>query len=184
MTIIKKLRTQKGLTQKMLAQKTTLSLRTIQRLESENQKPKGFTLNSLAKVFDLTPDELISQYHPAKSKANASKQHIRWINFSALACIIVPFGSVIFPTWLWSKFIDQYLVKSVGRKMVNFQIIWTVLMCVSLCIAPFIDSAKSDPLILWVLLAFMSVNLLIIFINAIKIQKNDFRIIHFGIELI
>ncbi len=184
MTIIKKLRTQRGYTQKMLAQKSSLSLRTIQRLEAVDHKPKGYTLNALAAAFDIPPDDLMNQYTTDSPIKSDSKQFIRWINFSSLACMVIPFGNIILPTWLFNKFSHWDSVKTVGRKLVNFQIIWTILLCMALCIAPFIDSSSSDPLILWVLLGFMLINITVILINAVRIQKNDLRVIHLGIELI
>ena len=54
MNIVKEIRAKSGWTQAMLAEKTGLSLRTIQRLESSNTPPKGYSLEVLANVFNFT----------------------------------------------------------------------------------------------------------------------------------
>ena len=51
MNIVKNKREQHGYTQDELANKTGLSLRTIQRLESSNKEPKGHSLTVISEIF-------------------------------------------------------------------------------------------------------------------------------------
>ena len=51
--IIKDLRVKKGLTQEELADKTELSVRTIQRIENGEVDPRSFTLQMIAKALDV-----------------------------------------------------------------------------------------------------------------------------------
>ena len=60
--LIKETREKLGYTQKVLAEKTGLSLRTIQRLEVSKNAPKGYTLTQLAKVFEMTPRSLQEKF--------------------------------------------------------------------------------------------------------------------------
>jgi len=55
---VKLYRTEANLTQTELAEKAELSLRTIQRIET-GTVPKGHTLRSIAKVFNIAPKELL-----------------------------------------------------------------------------------------------------------------------------
>jgi len=57
---IQLLREENRLTQKELAEKAGLSLRTIQRIEAGNI-PKGFTLKALAESLNTTPENLIEK---------------------------------------------------------------------------------------------------------------------------
>ncbi len=56
---VKQLRKIKGLSQEVLASKSELSLRTVQRLEKGETDPTGDTLNRISAVFDLSPEELL-----------------------------------------------------------------------------------------------------------------------------
>ena len=51
--IIRDLRVKKGLTQEELAEKTELSVRTIQRIENGEVDPRSFTLQMIAKALDV-----------------------------------------------------------------------------------------------------------------------------------
>ena len=57
---VKELRRNKGLSQKELAIKSGLSLRTIQRVENGETEPTGETLKRISTVLNLTPNELIN----------------------------------------------------------------------------------------------------------------------------
>ena len=77
-TKVKNLRESKNLTQTELAEKSGLSLRTIQRIESGNI-PKGFTLKAIAKTLEIEPENLFPK------EENISIDRAKLINFSALA---------------------------------------------------------------------------------------------------
>lgn len=55
---IKFYRHQKKWTQQELADKTNLNLRTIQRLENNETKPRFYTLNSIAKALEVSDEEI------------------------------------------------------------------------------------------------------------------------------
>jgi transcriptional regulator with XRE-family HTH domain len=56
---VKELRKIKGLSQEILANKSGLSLRTVQRIEKGETEPTGDTLIRISAVFDLSPKELL-----------------------------------------------------------------------------------------------------------------------------
>lgn len=51
-------RTQKGLTQTELSEKTGISLRSIQRIEKGEVTPRSFTVNALAAVLEFRPEKM------------------------------------------------------------------------------------------------------------------------------
>ncbi|WP_113906644.1 helix-turn-helix domain-containing protein [Aliidiomarina celeris] len=57
-SVVKEARTQRGWTQQQLAEVTGLSLRTIQRVESQGQASVE-TCNALCAVLEITRDELL-----------------------------------------------------------------------------------------------------------------------------
>ena len=56
MTKIKDLRKRRGLSQEELAEKSGLSLRTIQRIENGETDPRGDSLRRLAAALETSPD--------------------------------------------------------------------------------------------------------------------------------
>ena len=167
-----------GFTQADLAQHTGLSLRTIQRLESEAKAPKGHSLQVLSKAFHLDPSTLQADFLSERQIEEADKTSIKLINLSALAFIGIPFGNLILPFIVWRKKRKSPWVEQMGRRIINFQILWSIALCFLLCVAPFIDKSLSSsvPLVLIVLFTLMGINLAVIFTTAYKIHsgKQDF----------
>jgi transcriptional regulator with XRE-family HTH domain len=114
-SIVQHLRERKNLTQTELAEKSGLSLRTIQRIEAGNI-PKGFTLKALANVFETEPEKLIP------SKEIIELDRAKLINFSSLFGLIIPFGGVIFPLIFTYKTTDSKN-KELGKNIVSVQIL-------------------------------------------------------------
>jgi len=103
------MREQKGYTQAQLSKICGLSLRTIQRLEANNQAPQGHTLRVLAKTFKLEPYVLYLKFSPPEGISDEDFTSIKVINLSILAFLGVPFGNVILPTIVWRKIANRRL---------------------------------------------------------------------------
>ena len=186
MNIIKNIREKSGYTQLELSKKTGLSLRTIQRIESKNKEPKGHSLTVLSEVFDMEPSELQDQFKSIEQTKASETTSIRLINLSVLSFIGIPFGNIILPFILWrrnhkSKFIDE-----MGRRIVNFQIIFSVVLSILLCISPFIGRVffSNTPIILIVLFLAYVVNIVIVCHTAIKLQRNNFDFLNLPIRFL
>ncbi|MFC0425218.1 helix-turn-helix domain-containing protein [Chryseobacterium scophthalmum] len=162
---IQLLREENRLTQKELAEKAGLSLRTIQRIEAGNI-PKGFTLKALAESLNTTPENLIE-------KENNNVERAKLINSSALFGLIIPFGGIIFPLIFTYKTQDVYN-KQLGRNIVALQIILSVTMSLFLIASPFLQKGLSVkfPVFLIVLITFLFLKLIAIIINGIALNKN------------
>lgn len=162
---IQLLREKNRLTQKELAEKAGLSLRTIQRIEAGNI-PKGFTLKALAESLNTTPENLIE-------KEDKNIERAKLINSSALFGLIIPFGGIIFPLIFTYKTQDVYN-KQLGRNIVALQIILSVTMSLFLIASPFLQKGLSVkfPVFLIVLITFLFLKLIAIIINGIALNKN------------
>lgn len=171
------LREQLGYTQADLADKTDLSIRTIQRVESGKTIPKGHTLKVLATALDVKISDLQSDKNPSTSLHQVSQ--LKWINLAGFCFIGIPFGNVIIPLWLWNKYRKSALVDEVGKKIISFQIIWTIITCLSLIISPFLQDLfpQDFTLILNVALVAMVVNIFFIVKTAIALHRNEFDLI-------
>lgn len=161
---IQLLREENRLTQKELAEKAGLSLRTIQRIEAGNT-PKGFTLKALAESLNTTPEDLIE-------KEDKNIERAKLINSSALFGLIIPFGGIIFPLILTYKTQEIYN-KQLGRNVVALQIILSVTMSLFLIASPFIQKELSIkfPVFLIVLVTFLFLKLIAIIVNGITLNK-------------
>lgn len=167
-SILQQLREEKNLTQIELAEKSGLSLRTIQRIEAGNI-PKGFTLKVLANTFETEPEKLLP--HKEITKLDRAKL----INFSSLIGLIIPFGGVIFPLILTYKTKDSKN-KELGKSIVSVQIILSVALVLSQIASPFIQQGLSlhFPLFLLPLLLIICLKLLVVIFNGISLNnKND-----------
>ena len=167
-TKVKNLREAKNLTQTELAEKSGLSLRTIQRIESGNI-PKGFTLKAIAQTLETEPENLFSN-----KEENIEIDRAKLINLSALSGLIIPFGGIIFPAILTYKAQDS-VNRELGKSIICVQIILASFVSVSLILSPFIQHWFSIkfPLFLIPLIAFIVIKLWIVIKNGISLNQNN-----------
>jgi len=119
---IREVRKRKGLSQEELAELAKINLRTIQRIESNVNKPSGKTLNLLCDALDITIDEIV-EYGKTEDKTFLMLFHL-----SVLSFMILPLGNIIIPLILWLTKKDKIVgLKEIGARLLNFQIIWTIL---------------------------------------------------------
>lgn len=165
---VKLLREQKNLTQTELAEKSGLSLRTIQRIES-GQSLKGFTLKAIAQTLEIEPENLFS-----KEEENIQIDRAKLINFSALAGLIIPFGGIIFPAILTYRTQDS-VNRELGKSVIGVQIILAFVISVFLILSPFIQHWFSIrfPLFLVPLMAFIILKLWIVIKNGISLNQTN-----------
>ena len=121
------IRTAKKISQESLAESANISLRTLQRIEKEGSNPQGDTLHRLATALN-TPLEELLDYSFVEDY-----NYIRAMHFSVLLVALLPLGNIILPTifWLRRKSSIKYLT-SYAKKLLNFQITWTIILFVPL----------------------------------------------------
>lgn len=137
MTIAKKilnLRKGQGLSQEELADKASINLRTLQRIEQGHTEPRGLTLRLIANALGQSPEDLLSINAPLDLKEDPTFLQI--LNLSALAIWLIPFGNLIVPAILWWRHRDTIVgTKELGSQLLRFQLIWTCLTYGTLAIA-------------------------------------------------
>lgn len=167
-SIVQHLREGKNLTQTELAEKSGLSLRTIQRIEAGNI-PKGFTLKALANVFETETEKLIP------SKEITKLDRAKLINLSSLVGLVIPFGGVILPLILTYKTNDQQS-KELGKNIVSVQILIAFTLAISQIASPFIQKGLSlhFPLFIFPLVLIICLKLLVVIVNGTSLNtKKD-----------
>jgi uncharacterized Tic20 family protein len=127
---IKELRKRNGFSQEQLVEESKLSLRTIQRIESDESIPRGDTLTKLTAALKVSPDEVL-EWAPFEDKG-----YLTVLNFGAFAFIIHPFLGIIIPLVMWILKKDKIrFVDDTGKKILSFQLTWTIVLYVSILIA-------------------------------------------------
>lgn len=110
---IKKLRTEKGLTQEDIAKELFVTRQTVSSWESGRTQPDIETLMKLSELFSVTAEELIygkSKTMSAEEKDNSSRQKLIII-FSVLGSLLTVIGLVLILVTYWDRF--PFAVQSV-----------------------------------------------------------------------
>ena len=177
---VKDLRTRKGFSQENLSEESKLSLRTIQRIEKGETVPRGDTLIKLTQALGVTPDDLL-EWADIEDKG-----YLTLMNLSALSILVQPFLGIIIPLVMWILKREKIkLVDDTGKKLISFQITWTLVLFIVLIIASkgsFIpinfNAISSIPILitdfsifgLLIILLYLY-NLILIILNVRKSQK-------------
>ncbi|GAB5527700.1 MAG: hypothetical protein Roseis2KO_55720 [Roseivirga sp.] len=172
-----------GLSQADLAEKTRLSLRTIQRIENEKNQPRGYTIKVIAEALGVETNLLSAE--PSIDKRIVLKR-LESINLSVLLFVIIPFGNLIFPILFWNRHAHHELIDEVGRRIINFQITWSLITYFLLAVSPFLSrwAGTTFPLIFAVLVAAYMVNISVVIRTAGRIKSDNYDISKFALKLL
>ena len=171
MSNLTKYREKLNLTQDELANKTGLSVRTIQRIEA-GSKPKGHSLNVLVQALNVSKEELTEE----RNEPTFNYKLTKLINLSSLPFVIIPLANIAIPLLIMYY---KKEVNSLTKQVVSVQILWTILSTVIFLLSPFIGRlfSSQNKLTLIVLIASILVNIFIILLNTISLdKKNELRI--------
>lgn len=121
----------KGFTQDELAEKTTVGVRTIQRIEKGDVQPHLQTVKLLAVGLDVEVDDLLILENPKEE--SIQRKWMLLIHASPFFGLIIPFANVIFPLFTWiSKAEDNKIYDTHGRAVINFHCTINLLVIISL----------------------------------------------------
>lgn len=191
-TRVKDLRIRKGFSQEELADKTGLSLRTIQRIENGETEPRGDSLKRLAEAFGVTPDDLVDW------TIQEDNGFLLSLNLSSLSFLAFPLLGILVPLVIWiSKKGKVRNVDQLAKEILNFQITWIMIFILAyaclmavlvfkmrLLVNPTGSFLTSNLMLFLVILKGMyGYNLVLILLNAYRINKGKdvryFPKIHF-----
>ena len=127
---IVELRKSKGYTQEDLAEKAKVNLRTIQRIENDENKPSGNTLKLICEALDTLPEKIIDY---------GKKEDLKLLvlmHLSVITYLVIPIGNILIPLIFWVSKKDKIIkLDEKGTRLLNFQIIWTILTTITLSAA-------------------------------------------------
>lgn len=180
MSELRKIREIKNLTQEELAQKSGLSVRTIQRIEAGMQ-PKGYTLKTLAKNLDVAEKDLwipeivaepeikveeIPAAKPEEQSANFAL--IKIINLSSLPLAWFPIANFI-PPLLIMIFMKEK--SRITKQIISLQIFLAICSPVIFMIVVLLK--LGSPFVMVTMVLLVLANIYIILRNAYEIDKKN-----------
>ncbi len=113
------LRKEKGMTQETLSESSRISLRTIQRIENGETKPRAHTLKVLIECLGASADDLVERN---RVDTNVLVQRM---NASGLAVPFFPLLPLAITWIVWRKYRKESdAVDVLGKQMIGFQLIW------------------------------------------------------------
>ncbi|MDH7445530.1 helix-turn-helix domain-containing protein [Aquimarina sp. 2201CG14-23] len=131
---ISAIRKSKGLSQEALAEKSNVSLSTIQRIEKGIVNPRPFTLKTLADTLELNLSELI----PIDSETQhtiTKKSSLKRINLSAIVFAFIPLINLIVPSIVWRMDKNVNSGNAIAGKIISFQLLWSILTIVMIILS-------------------------------------------------
>lgn len=194
MSKLKAVREQKNLTQEELSEKSKISVRTIQRIESGTE-PKGHTLRALAQALEIPENSL--QETIVAPETDISKQEaeikpgteiqtieeepginyskIKLINLSSLLFVVLPPLNILAPLLLMFALKQR---NTLARQIISVQMIWTAMAPIVFMLGIFLKLGRQFTLVLMILIVLS--NIFIILRNAASIDRN--KKLHFKLN--
>ena len=179
MSKLKIVREQKNLTQEELSEKSGISVRTIQRIES-GIAPKGHTLKALSKTLEILeteltgkteenrvvkkPEELIVK---SQTEIGIDFQKIKLINLSSILFVMLPPLNILVPLLLF------YALKQknhLTRQIISLQIIWTILAPIIFMLGILLKLGRSFTIVILIIIVIS--NVFLILRNLSEIDRN------------
>ncbi|MEE9363465.1 MAG: helix-turn-helix domain-containing protein [Cellulophaga sp.] len=173
---IRDVRKKKGLSQEELAESAKINLRTIQRIENSESEPRGKTLNLICQVLNLSAEDILDY------GKRTDESYLIYFHLSVLFGLIIPTGNIVIPFILWMTKKNKIIsLKDIGANLLNFQIIWTFLVFMTLMIGAFLKITHFEigpvnftySLYVWVILCIVNIILPITFAAKIRNGKME-----------
>lgn len=185
---ISSLRKNKGISQELLAENSGISLRTIQRIEKGASIPRPFTLKAIADTLAVQVEALnfVEENQLHSEQEDKIFSALRLMNSSTLVVLILPLFNIILPFVLWYKNRKNSIVNKTGRRIISFQILWTLASLLILIVSHIIHYKLTDsfvsgrvPLVFFIYLLLLSINVICIIHSTIRLREEKLNIYSF-----
>jgi len=184
MSELKKIREKQNLTQEELAEKSGLSVRTIQRIEAGTE-PKGYTLKTLASSLEVSETDLLIQEHPTEKPIEENlmvEELVLPIENNPIENLtlikIINLSSLPFCWFPVANFLPPLLIMLISKQkspiikqIISLQIILAIIAPIIFMIVAFLKLGKESVMITMVSLTLA--NVFIILRNAYEIDKKQ-----------
>ena len=170
MSKLKQIREQQNLTQEELSEKSGISVRTIQRIESGTE-PKGHTLKTLSKTLEISVDDLLNKklevlvedtteksIKNSEIESQINYQKVKMINLSSVLFVLLPPLNILVPLIL------SYSLKQKNQltnQIISLQILWTILAPIVFMLGIFLKLGQSFTIVILLLIILSNVYLIL-----------------------
>ena len=170
MSKLKQIREQQNLTQEELSEKSGISVRTIQRIESGTE-PKGHTLKTLSKTLEISVDDLLNKklevlvedtteksIKNSEIESQINYQKVKMINLSSVLFVLLPPLNILVPLIL------SYSLKQknqLTKQIISLQILWTILAPIVFMLGIFLKLGQSFTIVILLLIILSNVYLIL-----------------------
>lgn len=181
MSELKKIREQQNLTQEELAEKSGISVRTIQRIEAGTE-PKGYTLKTLAATLEITEKDLLTPILPVEEISNSIDEQaqkvenkddinynlVKIINLSSIPFAWFPIVNFLLPLliMLFTKQKSQIV-----KQIISLQIFLAIISPIIFMIVVLLKLGSTSVMLTMITLTL--INIFIILRNAYEIDKKQ-----------
>ncbi len=173
------LRKNQGISQELLSEKTHVSLRTIQRIEKGGSMPRLYTLKVIADVLGVTIAQLNSSDGDLKDSGSPALAKAGLMNLLALSGIIIPLANIAVPFAIWRKYEHLPYIKEVGKRIISFQIVWTLITIVALPLIYVLNRLLTGsfvtgriPVFVITYLILVTINMLCTILSGIRLKRD------------
>ena len=168
---IAEIRKNKGITQEELAEQANINLRTVQRIETGETQPRGYTLSAICRVLDVNIENL-QKYGKVEDKT-----FFIYLHLSVILGTIIPIGDIIFPLILWLTKRDKIKELDVqGKNLILFRVIHHLTLFVSAVIAIYlhmpIKAVNLKAVLGWILAILVITTVVYPIIAAVSVKNS------------
>ncbi len=178
MSELKKIREKQNLTQEELAEKSGLSVRTIQRIEAGTE-PKGYTLKTLASSLDVLESDLLIPNIPiepsieepileTEDEAIENLSLIKIINLSSLPLCWFPIANVLPPLLIM---LISKQKSPIIKQIISLQVILAIVAPIIFMLVVILKLGKESVMV--TIIALILADIYIILRNAYQLDKNN-----------
>lgn len=181
MSKLLELREKANLTQEELAEKSGVSVRTIQRIEAGTE-PKGHTRRSVARALGVKECELV-EIKGTDPADQSDFTFLKLINLSSLPFTVLPPANIVLPIILMFA---KRQFNPLAKQIVSVQIFWTILSVIIFMVGSFAKNwfGLGSKFILIVMVLLVLANVFFILRNAAEIDRKHKLFIKLGFSLI
>ncbi len=181
---ISETRKQKGWSQEALAEASSISLSTIQRIERGNVTPRPYTLKTLADCLEI--DLSIINKKEKKTNKNIDFTFLKKISLISIICSLIPLINILAPFILWKKNKHKEDLRPTAGKIISFQILWSFTVLFTVILTEFIiyiltglEGYRPFPIEFILYVLFVIINVFITLQQVIKLNKKETTIFKF-----
>ena len=174
-------RLRKGLSQEALSEETNISLRTIQRIEKGDVKPRLYTMKVLCEGLDidLANIHIENKVEATANEADFDVKLIKKMNRVILMTMYIPFLSVLASLFLKPSANATKELKQSFGKLLSFQFLWSIITIVlffaSIMLNNMITRDAGNALFVSSLTYMLCIiaNITVLSLNSIEIEKGN-----------